>query len=71
MEETGYREGALIVRILVVEDEIELAAYLKRGLEREGFTVEPASDWRLSAPLPALMAVMLRSSTRPGEPPLK
>jgi len=32
------------VRILVVEDEVELASYLKRGLEREGFAVDVAGD---------------------------
>jgi DNA-binding response OmpR family regulator len=35
------------VRILVVEDETELAAYLKRGLEREGFAVDVAADGEL------------------------
>jgi DNA-binding response OmpR family regulator len=35
------------VRILVVEDEVELAAYVKRGLEREGFVVEVAGDGEL------------------------
>ena len=37
------RIGAL-VRILVVEDEVELASYVKRGLEREGFAVDVAND---------------------------
>ncbi len=32
------------MRILVVEDETELAAYVKRGLEREGFVVDVAND---------------------------
>jgi two-component system OmpR family response regulator len=32
------------MRVLVVEDEIELASYLKRGLEREGFAVDVAGD---------------------------
>ena len=32
------------MRILVVEDEVELASYLKRGLEREGFAVDVAGD---------------------------
>jgi len=32
------------VRILVVEDEVELASYVKRGLEREGFAVDVAND---------------------------
>jgi two-component system OmpR family response regulator len=32
------------VRVLVVEDEIRLARYLKRGLEVEGFAVDVASD---------------------------
>ncbi len=32
------------MRILVVEDEIELASYVKRGLEREGFAVDVAAD---------------------------
>ena len=32
------------MRILVVEDETELAAYVKRGLEREGFVVDVAGD---------------------------
>ena len=35
------------MRVLVVEDEIELAAYVKRGLEREGFTVDVAPDGEL------------------------
>ena len=35
------------MRILVVEDETELAAYVKRGLEREGFTVDIAGDGEL------------------------
>jgi two-component system OmpR family response regulator len=32
------------VRILVVEDETELAAYVKRGLEREGYAVDVVGD---------------------------
>lgn len=32
------------MRVLVVEDEIRLARYLKRGLEVEGFAVDVASD---------------------------
>jgi DNA-binding response OmpR family regulator len=32
------------VRVLVVEDEVTLAAYLKRGLEREGYAVDVAGD---------------------------
>jgi DNA-binding response OmpR family regulator len=32
------------VRVLVVEDEIKLAAYVKRGLEREGYAVDIAGD---------------------------
>ena len=32
------------MRILVVEDETDLAAYVKRGLEREGFAVDVAAD---------------------------
>jgi two-component system OmpR family response regulator len=35
------------VRILIVEDETELASYVKRGLEREGFTVDVAGDGEL------------------------
>ncbi|MBT8165781.1 MAG: response regulator transcription factor [Acidimicrobiia bacterium] len=35
------------MRILVVEDEVELASYLKRGLEREGFVVDVAGDGEL------------------------
>ena len=35
------------MRVLVVEDEIELASYLKRGLEREGFAVDVAGDGEL------------------------
>ena len=35
------------MRILVVEDETELAAYVKRGLEREGFAVDVAADGEL------------------------
>jgi two-component system, OmpR family, response regulator len=34
----------LAVRVLVVEDEASLASGLKRGLEREGFAVDVASD---------------------------
>ena len=47
MGETDCRNGARRVRILVVEDELELASYLKRGLEREGFTVDLAGDGEL------------------------
>jgi len=36
-----------VVRILVVEDETELAGYIKRGLEREGFVVDLAGDGEL------------------------
>ncbi|MBN2113959.1 MAG: response regulator transcription factor [Acidimicrobiia bacterium] len=32
------------MRILLVEDEAKLAAYVKRGLEREGFAVDIAGD---------------------------
>ena len=32
------------MRVLIVEDEIKLAAYLKRGLEREGCAVDLAAD---------------------------
>jgi len=32
------------MRLLVVEDEIRLAAYVKRGLEAEGYSVDVASD---------------------------
>ncbi len=32
------------MRVLVVEDEVKLAAYLKRGLEREGHAVDVAGD---------------------------
>jgi len=32
------------VRTLLVEDEVRLASYLKRGLEREGFAVDVAAD---------------------------
>ncbi len=32
------------MRILVVEDETDLASYVKRGLEREGFAVDIAAD---------------------------
>ena len=35
------------MRVLVVEDEIELASYLRRGLEREGFAVDVAGDGEL------------------------
>jgi len=35
------------VRILVVEDETELAGYIKRGLERESFVVDVAGDGEL------------------------
>lgn len=35
------------MRVLVVEDEAELAAYVKRGLEKEGFTVDVAGDGEL------------------------
>ena len=31
-------------RILIIEDETEIANYLRRGLAYEGFTVEIASD---------------------------
>ena len=33
-----------MTRILVVEDEMKLAAAIKRGLEREGFAVDVAND---------------------------
>ena len=32
------------MRVLVVEDEAKLAAYIKRGLEREGYAVDVAGD---------------------------
>ncbi|MDH3539296.1 MAG: response regulator transcription factor [Acidimicrobiia bacterium] len=32
------------MRILVVEDEVRLAAYVKRGLEAEGYSVDVAAD---------------------------
>ncbi len=32
------------MRVLVVEDEVKLASYLKRGLEREGHAVDVAGD---------------------------
>lgn len=32
------------MRTLLVEDEVRLASYLKRGLEREGFAVDVAAD---------------------------
>ncbi len=32
------------MRVLIVEDEAKLAAYVKRGLEREGFAVDVAPD---------------------------
>ena len=35
------------MRILVVEDETELAGYIKRGLERESFVVDVAGDGEL------------------------
>lgn len=35
------------MRVLIVEDETELAAYVKRGLEREGFAVDIAGDGEL------------------------
>jgi len=34
------------MRVLVVEDEMKMAALLKRGLEREGYAVDLASDGR-------------------------
>ncbi len=34
------------MRILVVEDELKMAALLRRGLEREGYAVDLASDGR-------------------------
>ena len=34
----------LPVRVLVVEDEIKMAALIKRGLEREGYAVDVAAD---------------------------
>ncbi len=32
------------MRVLLVEDEVKLAAYVKRGLEREGYAVDVAAD---------------------------
>lgn len=32
------------MRLLVVEDEIKLASYLKRGLEADGHAVDVAAD---------------------------
>ena len=32
------------MRVLIVEDEVKLAAYLRRGLEREGYAVDLAGD---------------------------
>ena len=33
-----------LVRVLVIEDEVKLASYVKRGLEREGYAVDVAND---------------------------
>ncbi len=44
------------MRILVVEDEHKISAYVKRGLEEQGFAVDAAFtgaealDWAASAP---------------------
>jgi len=38
------RGGEVKVRLLLVEDEVTLAAYLRRGLEREGYAVDMAGD---------------------------
>ena len=35
-----------IPHILLVEDEIKVAAFIKKGLEKQGFTVEAAADGR-------------------------
>ncbi len=35
------------MRILIVEDEAKLAAYLRRGLEREGYAIDVAGDGEL------------------------
>jgi DNA-binding response OmpR family regulator len=40
----GTTTGERRVRVLVVEDEATLAAYVKRGLEREGYAVDVAVD---------------------------
>ena len=38
------REGGLTMRVLVVEDEVQLAEAVARGLRREGMAVDVASD---------------------------
>lgn len=40
----GRRSAAMGIRILVVEDEANIADYLLRGLREEGFVVEHAAD---------------------------
>ena len=50
----GHRPGthhpnAMGIRILVVEDEAEIADFLLRGLREEGFTVELAVDCETTA----------------------
>ena len=39
---------SMSVRILVVEDELELADFVVRGLREEGFTVAHAADGELA-----------------------
>jgi DNA-binding response OmpR family regulator len=41
-----YTGGTPAVHVLVVEDERRIAAYLKRGLEEEGFAVDVSFDGR-------------------------
>jgi DNA-binding response OmpR family regulator len=44
MEATLTQKGVSRIRVLVVEDEVELAAYIKRALERAGYAVDVARD---------------------------
>jgi DNA-binding response OmpR family regulator len=44
MADRSPKEGALRVRVLVVEDEKRLAAGLRKGLEAEGFATDVALD---------------------------
>ncbi len=37
----------VIMKILVVEDEVKVSNFIRRGLEEEGYTVEVAEDGRM------------------------
>jgi len=43
-ERSSYLPDFSVMRILLVEDEPKVSAFIRRGLEEEGFTVDTAFD---------------------------